>query len=823
MSSVTSSRPAALPVIFENIPFDLKCEDRWVLWKHDWRADESRWAKVPYQPNGRRAKASDSKTWSSYEDVETAYMFGDYDGVGFVLGDGWNGIDSDDSFVDGKFSALAQELLDRVSGYAETSPSGTGMKIITRGDLNESKADHALGLEVYFGGRYFAVTGHQLNGHHTVPLETQSLGWVLKEKFNIVPLDGSAGDDALGFYKPPLEGWDIPRIESELLAHLDAGMGYGDWVNVGMAIYHQCRGDKLGLAAWDTWSRGSDKYSEGYCAEKWASFTTVRAHGRGSITLATVIKMVNDTVAKEAEEARETALQAHLSAIAGANDQKSLRDVAGRVAMDSSLDKLAKDMIANAMKERFKAVTGSSVSISAVRDLIGATRRADKIKTVSSDAPDWLQGWVYVTGEAKFFNLDTKERMTREAFDAAYCRYMTPDQDGNIPSAAKVACDGWQIPVVYQTMYVPNLGPIFTINGLECANEYRPSSVPTAADPEAEDTKAGFAVLDRHLTLIVPNDEYRQQLKVWMAWVVRNPGLKVLWAPFIKGIEGDGKSVLGTMIAAAMGHENVGTVSPEVLSGSNFNDWAAGRCVNVMEEMKLNGHNRHDTYNKVKPLITNPRIELHGKGKASKTVINTCNYIGFSNHADALPLNKHDRRNFVLFTPFGNQVALHYAIRKTGVTPEQHWNELNDEVIKPRPDIVRAWFEQIDIEGFNPNGRAPDTTFKNTMVQLSVSEDELLATELIEAGCVGVSKEVISSSCLTTAMEMSDPPVFINTSKVKSLLVKLGYEPVTKQVKWDGKAHRVWVKGGNNNGLQNESQESNSLIRSLLDATKGEF
>lgn len=821
--SPATERPSALPVIFDNIPFDLKCEDRWVLWKHDWKADEARWAKVPYQPGGRRAKSSDSATWSCYEDVESAYMFGDFDGIGFVLGDGWNGIDSDDSFVDGKFSTLAQELLDRVAGYAETSPSGTGMKIITRGDLNESKADHALGLEVYYSGRYFAVTGHQLNGHDMVPLETQSLGWVLTEKFNISPIGAAGDDDPLAYYKAPLEDWDIDRVRAELLDTLDPSMGYGDWVNVGMAIFHQFRGYPEGLTLWDEWSKGSDKYSKDYCAEKWRSFTTVRAQGRGSITLATVIKMVGEIKRDEANTARDASLRTHLDAIKSAAEQKTLREIAARVASDSILDKVSKDMIANAMKDRFKAVTGSSVSIAAVRDLIGANRRADKIKTVSANAPDWLQGWVYVTGEAKFFNLDTKERMTREAFDAAFCRFMAPDQDGNIPSAAKVACDGWQIPVVYQTMYVPNLAEIFNINGLECANEYRPSSVPVAADPEAEATKAGFLVLDRHLGLIVPNEEYRRHLKRWMAWVVRNPGLKVLWAPFIKGIEGDGKSVLGSMLAAAMGHENVGVISPEVLSGSNFNDWAAGRCVNVMEEMKLNGHNRHDTYNKVKPLITNLRIEVHGKGKASKTAINTTNYMGFSNHADALPLNKHDRRNFVLFTPFGNQAALHYAIRKTGVSPEQYWNELNDEVIKPRPDIVRAWFEQIDISDFNPNGRAPDTTFKNTMVQLSVSEDELLAAELIEAGCVGVGKEVISSSCLTTAMELSDPPVFISTTKVRALLTKLSYEPVPGTIKWDGKNHRVWVKQGNEYGEQDGAQEDKSKIRALLDATKGEF
>ena len=629
-----------------------------------------------------------------------------------------------------------------------------------------------------------------------------------------------ASDDPLENFKPPLEGVDIERARADL-ADLDPDMGYADWFAVGAGMAHQfSTANREAFDLWNSWSAKGSKYQAAEMADKWRSFTPDYTR-TNAITYATIIKMVNAVRDEKEEQARDQALQAHIDAIAAAQDQKALREIAARIATDNHIDKLGKDMIADAMKSRFAAVTGKKVSIGAVRDLIGMTRQKEMARTVAADAPDWLDGWVYVTGEAKFFHLETKQKITADAFDKAFGRNMPPDNEGRVPSAAKVACDGWCIPVVYQTMYAPSLGAIFAIDGHECANEYRPESVPTAADLADSATLRGFEILDRHIALVVPDEHYRRHLMRWMAWVVRNPGLKVLWAPFIKGVEGDGKSVIGTMMAVAMGYENVGLLSPETLVGSVFNDWAVGRCLNIMEEMKLQGHNRHDAYNKIKPVITNPRIELHGKGKASRTVINTCNYMGFSNHKDALPLDKLDRRNFVLFTPWSSIGALHDMILATGVTVDAYWSALWDEVIKPRPDIVRAWFEQVDLTGFNPNSRAPDTRFKDSVVNMGISEEEQIAAEIIEGGCYGISKEVVSSSCLTRALEMNDPPILINTSRVNHLMNKLGYTPFGKVIKWDGKAHRVWVQDESLDRSQGDEQLVTQKIRTALDATKG--
>lgn len=507
--------------------------------------------------------------------------------------------------------------------------------------------------------------------------------------------------------------------------------------------------------------------------------------------------------AKVAVPAKAT--ETHRAAIDSAASEEGLREIAQRISLDSSLDRLAKDMLAAALRNRFGALDGVKPSIAAVRGLMGIGLRRSPGNEAIENGPDWIQDWVYVTSRAKFFNQVTKEVITREAFDASFCRHMPADENGNAPSAAKVACDMWKLPTVYNLMYLPSAGPLFSVDGSEYANLYKAQSAPVGVyDQEVSD------ILAQHIALIIPREEYRVLFLQWCSWVVQNPGLKVLWAVFIKGIEGDGKSVIGSMLAQAMGHENVGIISPETLAGSAFNDWAVGRCVNVVEEMKMQGHNRHDVYNKIKPLITNPRIEVHGKGVASTTAINTVNYIGFSNHTDALPLNETDRRQFVLFTPYGKISAQNQVIESLGLTVDDYWDRLWD-VVKNRPDAVRGFFESIDLTGFRPFNRAPNTDFKKMVVGLDKSDAEVQAEYLLSVGVAGVSRDVVSSACLTNALALLNPPLSLFTKQVSALLMSKGFVPHSKQlIKWKGTPHRVWVKEEN-------AQADTAVVRDLLD------
>jgi len=168
---------APLSVIRDGIPAELRADRQWVLWLQEVRGEDKP-TKLPYQTNGRLAEANDPVTWTTFDAVYDAYRRGGYSGVGYVFapGAGLVGIDLDhcrDPHT-GAIEPWAQAIIDDAQTYTEVSPSGTGVKLWCRGNLDgwplngkktgKRKSYKSGAVEVYQHGRYFAVTGHKLPG-----------------------------------------------------------------------------------------------------------------------------------------------------------------------------------------------------------------------------------------------------------------------------------------------------------------------------------------------------------------------------------------------------------------------------------------------------------------------------------------------------------------------------------------------------------------------------------------------------------------------------------------------------------------------------------
>jgi hypothetical protein len=85
------------------------------------------------------------------------------------------------------------------------------------------------------------------------------------------------------------EGTDSADIALALEAlealNKDRASNYDDWLHTGMALHSVSDGDVM-LEAWDNWSKNcEEKYEEGRCAEKWATFESKREEciGLGSL------------------------------------------------------------------------------------------------------------------------------------------------------------------------------------------------------------------------------------------------------------------------------------------------------------------------------------------------------------------------------------------------------------------------------------------------------------------------------------------------------------------------------------------------------------
>lgn len=145
----------------EQVPLELRQERRWVLWRIEERDGKA--TKVPYQTSGARASSTDPKTWASFPEALKA--LDNFNGIGFVLGDGWVGIDLDDCLT-AEVPAEVWGIINALDGYAEISPSGRGVHIICRGQLPQGprrfRVSWSKGVELYDNARYFTVTGQTL-------------------------------------------------------------------------------------------------------------------------------------------------------------------------------------------------------------------------------------------------------------------------------------------------------------------------------------------------------------------------------------------------------------------------------------------------------------------------------------------------------------------------------------------------------------------------------------------------------------------------------------------------------------------------------------
>lgn len=379
-----TTRPSALPVQPAAIPTSLKEIPRWLLWRHTKRKKpdgSTFWAKVPYQANGKSASTTDPATWCSYSDAFDAWVLGDFDGLGITLGADIQGIDLDDCRdpVTGELTDLAQEVLDRIDGYAEVSPSGTGIKLFAKTNLDASRTKKEMGVELYREGRYFTVTGHVLGeGHLDLSGEVQDLGWLIEKVWQetMVPVVGDASDMELLHYRAPLDDWDIDRVRDEIGPYLDLEMHYEDWIKVGQALYHQFDGSQEGFELWDALFQDSTKYSgEAYGWERWRSFKSHRAVGRGPVTLASVIKLVKPQRDAAKRSERDKTMADLMDAIEATIDARDLQEkVAAKVANDSELSDVEREQVAAAIQAKAKTL-GVKMEIATVRGWVRARVR----------------------------------------------------------------------------------------------------------------------------------------------------------------------------------------------------------------------------------------------------------------------------------------------------------------------------------------------------------------------------------------------------------------------------------------------------------------
>ncbi len=197
--------------IRENVPQELRDRPQWVIWKI------SQDRKVPLSPSkGGYASCSDPSTWATFETAARVFLHNSHvcRGFNFATGFGLAGLDLDgvlDShgdLLDATAGMTYRTMLSHLDSYAETTPSGTGLRVffLYKGAPlpNRKKGE----IELYFDRHFLSVTGDLFEGRSRLRESTLGAARIEQHLRPLMPL----------LPRRPPE--DVPADDGELLRRM---------------------------------------------------------------------------------------------------------------------------------------------------------------------------------------------------------------------------------------------------------------------------------------------------------------------------------------------------------------------------------------------------------------------------------------------------------------------------------------------------------------------------------------------------------------------------------------------------------------------------
>lgn len=553
--------------------------------------------------------------------------------------------------------------------------------------------------------------------------------------------------------KPPLNlaPWQINKYIDNCGLNPD---DYDDWIKLGMCLYHQYRGDYEGLLTWRGWSQRSEKYKDEEIEIKWDSFSNVD----NGLTFRTIVKLSNDNEKQDSVSARDKCIEEINNANGG---YVILDDILPRykgLFQDADLE-----AIAQLAKRKFKELEGYPQSIANIRLLLKDNSNNDD----QTQDLTWCKDYIYLQDDHMFFNTKTTTLVKPVVFNHLF--YNRVEAQDGMPSMFVVSND--HVDKYNNIMYDPQEQGTFFIKGREYYNSYVEHYVkPTVYNDNA------VALFLKHCENLIPDKREREIFISFLSYIVQNKG-RVNWGVMLEGPEGNGKSFFEVIMRLMIGDINI--ITNELLK-SPFNSWCQGTTFNILSELKIAGENRYTSYNNLKTYITDDYITYHDKGLKPRVIKNTASYMVMTNYKNAAPIDKHDRRLFVIFT-------------NPTIQSGEYFNELFRECKKHVFSIKQFLINYQYHRDFKPEGRAPETSSHDEMVKINRSNVEIIIDEAIEDGSnIYITDDFVSVGAIKIEMEFQGYGK-INTNIITNKLHAIGYKSVGRFMH-NTEKHSFWTK-----------------------------
>lgn len=281
----------------------------------------------------------------------------------------------------------------------------------------------------------------------------------------------------------------------------------------------------------------------------------------------------------------------------------------------------------------------------------------------------------------------------------------------------------------------------------------------------------------RHVEYLVPDAKERERFIDWLAHAEQCPGvLPHTHYLMVTPQTGIGRNWLASLLARVwtgavrLGFNLVGAMQ------SGFNGALSRRLFVIVDELKAadTGYGAANHGQQLKAMLTTEHRPINPKFGRQHVEFNCARWLMLSQHYDALPLERNDRRVIVITNP-------------TERRPPDYYAGLYALLDDPKfIDAVGNWLGARDIKGFNPSAPAPMTESKGKAIAACISDLERALIELRDG----------SGASVMTATKIGEflMDCGIKTPAGRALsaaYAAAGLVPCDKLVTLHGKRHRV--------------------------------
>jgi hypothetical protein len=257
-----------------------------------------------------------------------------------------------------------------------------------------------------------------------------------------------------------------------------------------------------------------------------------------------------------------------------------------------------------------------------------------------------VKKWVYVEREEVFVarERDSENNLTIykvSAFDRAFNRVRYNKKLGKIS----------QVLLDIETYHTDRRMPRFKTfafapgrpeNNGGNLNLWKPSDIkPIECDFLFDDENAWF---HRHLEYLLPDEDERREVWLWLCWVFQNQDKHPHVALMIHGLRtGTGKSYLRHVMRRLLGDANYFPITQKMLE-RNFDNWKVYTKLLGIEEVRPGGSINNSIIRNLHDLISEDQMPVEIKGKDVFKMANYLAIMASSNEDNALEIEDDQRR-----------------------------------------------------------------------------------------------------------------------------------------------------------------------------------